>query len=70
METRSIRLGTPQLELLERISHAGSLPLDALQVDELMALGSLRLISVQANAVSLTPRGDRFLAYSLESAPH
>ena len=70
METRSIRLGTPQLELLERISHAGSLSLDHLQMDELMALGSLRLISLEAGLVRLTPRGDRFLAYSLEPAAH
>ncbi|MDM4771868.1 hypothetical protein [Solimonas sp. SE-A11] len=70
METRSIRLGPPQIELLERISHAGTLSLDALQLDEVMALGSLRLISLEAGAVSLTPRGNRFLAYSLETAPN
>jgi hypothetical protein len=70
METRSIRLGTPQIELLERISSAGSLPLDDLQIDDVMSLGGLRLISLDADAVRMTPRGQRFLAFSLESATH
>ena len=70
METRSIRLGTPQLELLERISSAGSLPLDDLQLDDVMSLGGLRLISLDAETVRMTPRGQRFLAFSLESATH
>lgn len=70
METRSIRLGTPQLELLERLSSAGSLPLDDLQIDDVMSLGGLRLISLDADSVRMTPRGQRFLAFSLESATH
>lgn len=70
METRSIRLGTPQLELLEKISSAGSLPLDDLQIDDVMSLGGLRLISLEADTVRMTPRGKRFLAFSLESATH
>ena len=35
-----------------------------------MALGGLSLISLDAGAVRVTPRGSRFLAYSLESATH
>lgn len=70
METRSIRLGAPQLELLEKISSAGSLPLDDLQLDDVMSLGGLRLISLEADIVRMTARGQRFLAFSLESAPH
>lgn len=68
MDTRSIRLGTPQLELLEKISSAGTLPLDALQTDDLMSLGGLGLIKLDAEAVSATPRGKRFLAFSAEHA--
>jgi hypothetical protein len=70
METRSIRLGTPQLELLEKIHHAGTLPLDDLQLDDVMALGGLSLISLDAGTVRMTPRGNRFLAYSLENVTH
>jgi len=45
-------------------------PLDNLQFDDAMSLSGLRLISLDAGTVRMTPRDKRFPAFSLESATH